>query len=67
MFEGYCNKDCWEASEGYKMFKKKLEFFWTSLNREQQSELFALWGNDILIDNMWKSTIDKIFVKSKEK
>lgn len=65
--EGYCDEKCYKASEEYKTYYNKLVNFWNSLDEDQQSELWSLWDNGILIDDKWEFIIDDIFVLTEEK
>lgn len=56
----------YEDSEEYKIFKKKLEEFWSSLTGVQQSNLWCLWDNGIFIDDKYEGTIDKLIVEPVE-
>ena len=61
MMSGYCSKRCYEQSEEWKLFNKKVIKFYESLNKEQQSELWSLWDNGILIDDKWEDFLDYVF------
>ncbi len=50
----------------YRIFEKKLEDFWESLNEEQRSELWCLWDNGIFEDPLFEKIVDEIIIDERE-
>lgn len=67
MYDGYCGKRCFEASEEYEIYSNKLQKFYDSLTQDQQLELWSLWDNGILIDDKFETVIDNIIIDPRSK
>lgn len=60
--DGYCDEECFKKGEEHKVFYKELVNFYNSLDEEQKHNLWVLWDNGILVDDMWEFIIDDIFI-----
>lgn len=47
--DGYCSHNCYINSDEWKLYSKKIERFYESLNKDQQIELWSLWDNGKII------------------
>lgn len=61
-YAGYCSRECYENSEEWNIFSKKVKVFFDSLSKEQKLELWELWDNGILEDDKWDNYVDKIII-----
>ena len=62
MSEGCCSEECFNKSDEYISWKKKVEGFWSSLNENQKVELWSMWDNGILYEGSYEKLVDETFI-----
>jgi len=66
LFEGYCDKTCYEGSDEWKLFSVKVQKFYDSLSKYQQLELWSLWDNGIFVADNWEHYLDTIIIDPRD-
>lgn len=62
----YCNKECFEKGLEFKWLNGYLNSLWTSLNDRQKLDLFVLWDNGFLMEEIFESYIDDIIIDPRD-